>query len=187
MGLRACWQARAGDAQSTTCDTLSLARALYFAAGKRPNVINLSLSGPDTRLLRALVAADEGSWLDSRRRLRSQSRRTADFRHPSLALSLFQTAPWQACTGQVYIAPGQDVPTTEPGGRWFLVNGSSFAAAHVSGLFALMRERRARCLSADRRISQRHDRRLRDGGAAIGHLRLLVRPLPPRERENSAR
>ena len=41
----------------------------------------------------------------------------------------------------VYIAPGHDVPTTQPGGRWFLVNGSSFAAAHVSGLFALLRQR----------------------------------------------
>ena len=44
--------------------------------------------------------------------------------------------------GDVYTAPGRDVPTTEPGGRWFLVNGSSFAAAHVSGLVALIRERR---------------------------------------------
>jgi hypothetical protein len=32
------------------------------------------------------------------------------------------------------------VPTAEPGGRWFLANGSSYAAAHVSGLFALLRE-----------------------------------------------
>ena len=39
----------------------------------------------------------------------------------------------------VLLAPGQDVPTTEPGG-WALANGSSFAAAHVSGLIALMRE-----------------------------------------------
>jgi subtilisin family serine protease len=42
---------------------------------------------------------------------------------------------------RVYIAPGRDVPTTEPGGRWFLVNGSSFAAAHVSGLVALVQQR----------------------------------------------
>jgi hypothetical protein len=41
---------------------------------------------------------------------------------------------------QVYIAPGTDVPTTQPGGRWFLVNGSSFSAAHVSGLAALVRQ-----------------------------------------------
>jgi subtilisin family serine protease len=40
----------------------------------------------------------------------------------------------------VYGAPGDDVPTTQPGGKWYLVNGSSFAAAHVSGLIALVRE-----------------------------------------------
>ena len=44
--------------------------------------------------------------------------------------------------GHVYTAPGRDVPTTEPGGRWFLVNGSSYAAAHVSGLVALVWQRR---------------------------------------------
>jgi subtilisin family serine protease len=47
-----------------------------------------------------------------------------------------------ASSGEVYTAPGRDVPTTQPGGRWFLVNGSSFSAAHVSGLAALVRQRR---------------------------------------------
>jgi subtilisin family serine protease len=50
--------------------------------------------------------------------------------------------PLAPASGQVYIAPGRDVPTTQPGGRWFLVNGSSFSAAHVSGLAALVRQRR---------------------------------------------
>ena len=42
----------------------------------------------------------------------------------------------------VYTAPGRDIPTTQPGDRWFLVNGSSYAAAHVSGLVALLRQKR---------------------------------------------
>jgi subtilisin family serine protease len=46
-----------------------------------------------------------------------------------------------AARANVYFAPGHDVPTTEPGGRWFVVNGSSFSAAHVSGLIALLREK----------------------------------------------
>ena len=50
LGLRACWQGR--DSASTVCDTLSLAKALYFAVESRADVINLSLSGPDDRLLR---------------------------------------------------------------------------------------------------------------------------------------
>ena len=42
------------------------------------------------------------------------------------------------------IAPGTDIPTTLPGSRWATVTGSSYAAAHVSGLFALVLELRAR-------------------------------------------
>jgi subtilisin family serine protease len=38
------------------------------------------------------------------------------------------------------LAPGRDVPTAAPGGGWVLVSGSSFAAAHVTGLLALVRE-----------------------------------------------
>ena len=41
----------------------------------------------------------------------------------------------------VLAAPGRDVPATVPGDRWSLVNGSSFAAAEVSGLYALLRQR----------------------------------------------
>jgi subtilisin family serine protease len=140
MGLRACWQLK-GPSASTACDTLSLAKALYFAAESRPDVINMSLSGPDARLLRALlgVALGRGTTVVG----------AVDPKLPGggfpasmpgvLAVS---DASLAGSRGDVYIAPGRDVPTTQPGGRWFIVNGSSFAAAHVSGLVALMRERR---------------------------------------------
>ena len=49
LGLRACWQQRT---TATVCDGLSLAKALYFAVEQHADVINLSLSGPDDRLLR---------------------------------------------------------------------------------------------------------------------------------------
>jgi subtilisin family serine protease len=56
-----------------------------------------------------------------------------------IAVSDSAVAPARA---HVYIAPGRDIPTTQPGDRWFLVNGSSYAAAHVSGLVALLRQKR---------------------------------------------
>ena len=55
MGLRACSQVAGSHPQVTQCDSFSLAKALYFAVEHRAQVINLSLSGPEDRLLRELV------------------------------------------------------------------------------------------------------------------------------------
>lgn len=152
LGLRACWQQR-GSGASTVCDGLSLAKALYFAVEQKSQVINLSLSGPDDRLLRALIdaAMARGSVVvtayDS-----SQPKGGFPASVPGvIAVSDHALAP---SAGDVYIAPGRNVPTTQPGGRWFLVNGSSFSAAHVSGLAALVRQRRSAGLTlvSDRRV-----------------------------------
>jgi subtilisin family serine protease len=43
-------------------------------------------------------------------------------------------------SASVLVAPGDDVPTTAPGAKWKFVSGSSFAAAHVAGMVALVRE-----------------------------------------------
>ena len=43
-------------------------------------------------------------------------------------------------TGEV-LAPGEHVLTTTPNGSWGFLSGSSFAAAHVSGIAALLLER----------------------------------------------
>lgn len=139
LGLRACWQD--GPAiTSTVCDSFSLAKALYFAIAQDADVINLSLSGPDDRLLGELlkVALSHGTKV-----VTAFDARRPDGGFPatlpgSIAVSDVSVAPRGE---RVYIAPGRDVPTTEPGGRWFLVNGSSFAAAHVSGLIALVEQR----------------------------------------------
>lgn len=136
FGLRACWQATA----STVCDTLSLAKALYFAVESRVDVINMSLSGPDDRLLRALVGAALGRRLAV---VAAYDGKLPGGGFPASLPGVIAVSDSLAPPrGGVYMAPGRDVPTTEPGGRWFLVNGSSFAAAHVSGLVALMREKR---------------------------------------------
>jgi subtilisin family serine protease len=141
LGLRACWQTGA----STVCDTLSLAKALYFAVGSHPDVINLSLSGPDTRLLRALVglALERGSAVVS-----AFDNKLPDGGFPASVPGVIRVSDEVLAPSRtgVYTAPGQGVPTTAPGGRWSIVNGSSFAAAHVSGLIALTREHRGTSL-----------------------------------------
>jgi hypothetical protein len=140
LGLRACWQQR-GAAAPTVCDGLSLAKALYFALQAKADVINLSLSGPDARLLRTLLQAAlaRGEVV-----VGAYDSNKSGGGFPASVPGVIAVADhgFAAARAQVYIAPGREVPTTEPGGRWFLVNGSSFSAAHVSGLAALVLQRR---------------------------------------------
>jgi subtilisin family serine protease len=138
LGLRACWQ----DSRRTNCDSFSLAKALYSAIEDKAEVINMSLSGPDDRLLRQLVgiATSRGETV-----VAAFDPAKPDGGFPASAPGVIAVADSALAhgRGKVYIAPGRDVPTTQPGGKWFLVNGTSYAAAHVSGLFALARENRS--------------------------------------------
>jgi hypothetical protein len=121
------------------CDTLSLAKAIAFAVERRTDVINLSLSGPADRLLATLlktgmnrgtrvVAADDVAANDG------------GFPASLPGVIAVAAAPSPGARGP-YWAPGRDIPTTQPGGRWYLVSGASYAAAEVSGLLALLQER----------------------------------------------
>jgi hypothetical protein len=73
----------------------------------------------------------------------------------------------------VYSAPGRDVPTTQPGGRWSLVDGSSYAAAQVSGLMALVRERASQSGGAVALVSAR------PGGGPIDACATVLRDAKP--------
>jgi len=137
MALRACWQepTQAG----TVCDTLSLARAISFAIENGAQVINLSLSGPNDTLLGRLldVAIARGATVVGAADP-SQARGGFPASHAGVvAVGSDGDTPARG----VLLAPGRDIPTAAPGGRWTLVSGSSFAAAHVTGLAALVRER----------------------------------------------
>lgn len=136
LGLRACWQL-AGVAGSR-CSSLSLARALHFAIERNADVINLSLSGPPDPLLRRLIglAVSRGSHV-----VASVDNQVHDGGFPAsqagvIAVSDVTDSPVRSAL----VAPGRGIPTTQTGHRWYLVNGSSFSAAHVSGLLALVHE-----------------------------------------------
>ncbi len=141
LGLRGCWQVRGSPSAQTVCDTLSLAKALYFAVEERADIINLSLSGPDDRLLRELLKVALARGLQVVTAF-DPARSDGGFPASMPGVIAVSDASLAPAHDDVYIAPGRGVPTTEPGGRWFLVNGSSYAAAHVSGLLALLRQKR---------------------------------------------
>jgi subtilisin family serine protease len=165
MALRACWQTEAGP---TLCNSLSLARALQFAIEHNAEVINLSLAGPADPLLARLIALALARNLSV----------VAAF-DPSLPQGGFPASlpgviavadeSLRSLPARVYIAPGRDVPTTQPGGKWYLVNGSSYAVAHVTGLVALMRQGGGR---ATRIVLERM------AGGAVDACASLVRASP---------
>jgi subtilisin family serine protease len=147
MGLRACWQERpkpgaAGTFGSapTICDSLSLARALDFAIDHKAQIINMSLSGPPDLLLSKLLdvaIAQDAAVVAAYDRGLPEGGFPASHKGVVAVVDESSDPPIPG----VFSAPGRDVPTTEPGNQWFLVNGSSYAAAHVSGLLALLRQR----------------------------------------------
>jgi subtilisin family serine protease len=147
LALRACWQApalgRATDAGVSTavCDTFTLAKALQFALDQRADVINMSLTGPDDRLLSMLLdsALRRGvSVVGAMDPAVSGGGFPAS--HPGVIAVAAEGGTRAPGDGASVMAPGRDVPTTLPGARWGFVDGSSFAAAHVSGLVALLRQ-----------------------------------------------
>lgn len=142
MALRACLERpRSRGEDNAACNSLTLAKALHFALERGADVINMSLSGPRDALLTSLIETG----------LRKNVAFVAAFDpsrpgggFPASVPGVYSVAEESlpSVPARVYRAPGRDVPTTQPGGRWYLVNGSSFAAAHVSGLLALLREER---------------------------------------------
>jgi subtilisin family serine protease len=138
LALRACWQP---SLQSTLCSSLGLALALSFAIEHDAQVINLSLSGPVDRLLGQLIDQAQGRGIEVVSAV-DPALPGGGFpaSHPGVfAVASQEAGRAPAVAPAAWLAPGKDVPTTGPPDRWYLVSGSSYAAAHLSGLLALLR------------------------------------------------
>lgn len=174
MGLRACWQdgEQASPPMATVCDSLSLAKALYFAIEHKARIINMSLSGPQDLLLAKLLQIGVARGIVIVAAFNPKLPRGGfPASQPGVIAVSDRSLP--APLSGVYTAPGQDVPTTRSGGRWYLVNGSSYAAAHVSGVVALLRERAASKRGSPSFVSARA------GGGAINACATLIRAAKP--------
>lgn len=141
---KACWYAGA-EARGARCNSFTLAKALAAIIDTDARVINLSLGGPADPLL--------GQLLDQ---LIEEGRIVVTALPPGGSMGGFPdntpgvlvvrvTADTPAPPG-VLSAPGHDILSTEPGGGYDFSSGSSMAAAHVSGIVALL-------LSLDPRLS----------------------------------
>lgn len=145
VALKACWQL---DEQNDAahCNSLTLAQALAAAISENTQVVNLSLAGPRDPLLNALVAAGiaRGMLYVGA----SPADASADgFPGGTPGVIPVDMAESAAARSGVLRAPGREVVTLMPGGRYDFVTGSSLATAHVSGAVALL-------LARDRRLDR---------------------------------
>jgi hypothetical protein len=141
MALRACWQTSPTSmAAPTLCSSLTLARALQFAIEHGAGIINMSLAGPADPLLARLIGIALARNISV---VAAYDPKLPGGGFPASLPGVVAATneSMQKLPMDVYMAPGDDVPTTQPGGKWALVNGSSFAAADISGLIASVRER----------------------------------------------
>jgi subtilisin family serine protease len=136
--LRACWQPQAGGPHAV-CNTFTLAKALQFAIDENVQVINLSLGGPQDRLLGRLLdaALSRGITIVT---AADSTLRDGGFPASHRGVLAVAADDVHDIRGSALLGPGTDIPTTVVGGKWGFVTGSSFAAAHVAGLVALLRE-----------------------------------------------
>ena len=137
LALRACWQPSPDG--GAACNSFTLAKAMQFALDSRAQVVNLSLGGPRDRLLERLIdaAIARGTTVVA---AVDPSARDGGFPASHRGVLAIAGEDVHDLPADALQAPATDVPTTLVGARWGFVNGSSYAAAHVSGLVALLRE-----------------------------------------------
>jgi subtilisin family serine protease len=133
--LRGCRESTPGTA---VCDTLALAKALQLAIDRNARIVNLSVGGPPDRLLAALLDAALARGMIV---VAAASADGRDGGFPASHAGVVAVTDTAAPMLRASLATaGTDVPTTLPGARWGMVSGSSYAAAAVSGVAALLLE-----------------------------------------------
>jgi subtilisin family serine protease len=134
LALKACWHEAGAEA---SCNSFTLAQALGAAIEGGARIVNLSLGGPPDPLLAQLLehAIARGTVVVAAvppdGRLDGFPLGVAGV----LAVDVAGDAPR---AGPALRAPGREVITLAPGGRYDFVSGSSIAAAHVTGAAALL-------------------------------------------------
>lgn len=144
--LKACWQQPPGSREAL-CNSYTLAKAVDFAILQDVQVLNFSLAGPPDPLLGRLIGAALAKGIVVV---------AADGGAPSLGFP----ASYQGVIGilgsdpkggaispagtrvlSTLAAPSVDILTTAPRESYDFFSGSSFAAAQVSGIAALLLEK----------------------------------------------
>lgn len=139
--LRACWSV-APNGSAAECSTFSLAQALETALRLEPEIINLSLSGPSDPLLSRLLdqAIRRGIIVVAAAPESPNTQLSFPSSHAEVISVQPRLTEQAALTRLRLAAPAEEILTTTPDAGYSFLSGSSLAAAHVSGIIALLVE-----------------------------------------------
>jgi hypothetical protein len=133
--FKACWQLH-DDADAASCNSFTLARALVAALDAHVQIINLSLTGPDDPLLRDLIHEGLRRGVIFVGAVSSVADGRGLLHQPGVIEVASVETPSRLDTA--LYAPGRDILTLMPGGRYDFATGDSIATAQVSGVVALL-------------------------------------------------
>jgi hypothetical protein len=140
LAFKACWHREpAGPAM---CNTLTLAAALAAALENGTHVINLSLWGPSDPLLGRLVEKALKSGITVVAPANGEDPERSFPLHVTGVLAVADASEAAKTAIARLAAPGRDVLTLTPEGHYDYVSGASLSSAMVSGVVALLLERR---------------------------------------------
>lgn len=148
LPIKACEPREAGSV-GARCRTSALVKALDTAMQRDAAIINLSLAGPPDDLLARFIALAVGQD----RLLVAGAGNGGTHAKPAFPAALPGVLAVTAvdAAGRIFIdantggyidvaAPGVDIVSTAPGGQYPALSGTSMAAAHISGVLALLKE-----------------------------------------------
>jgi hypothetical protein len=142
LGLKACWQLDANTGKAN-CSSFTLAKAINFAIDQQVDIINLSLGGPPDPLLERLVAkAMEQNILVVGAVNPAYPGGFAAGIDGVIAATDAAAPASEGVAPRLVSAPGTQVLSARPNNSYDFFTGSSFSAANVSGLSALIRQRK---------------------------------------------
>lgn len=145
--LKACWYPETSGAKAQ-CSSWSLAKALDAAINNGARIINLSLAGPHDELLGKLLETAHKRGISVVAATLEKQQQPGFPAELPFAIPAISSGPdghvtqpaWLPQFPDVVAAPGVEILTTVPNDGYDFVSGSSLAAAHVSGIIALLLE-----------------------------------------------
>lgn len=141
LPMKACWQTRS-NSDKAECSSFTLAKAINYVIGQAVEIINFSLAGPSDPLMERLI----DRALDKHITVVAAVSQEKNMNFPATMPGVIAVNQSESTTPpamqNMLRAPGKQILATTPGNQYDFFSGSSFSTAQISGMIALIKERK---------------------------------------------